>query len=119
MSDLVWILCKVIERGQLCEVNWWDMQGMKIGVMRQVIDMSNANAGVMQLFSDALKNLTNAGRVYAISRLFVIPGEYDFPCHSFAEPGLYVSHCRGNCCLLASLYSTVRALFECMLWTSL
>ena len=37
------------------------MQGMKVGVMRQTIDPSSADAGVLQLFANALHHLTNAG----------------------------------------------------------
>ena len=37
------------------------MQGMKVGVMRQTLDMSTADPGVMQLFQQALLDLASAG----------------------------------------------------------
>ena len=37
------------------------LQGARIGVMRETIDMSSANVEVMQLFSDALANMSSLG----------------------------------------------------------
>ena len=37
------------------------MQGVRVGVMRQTIDAATADAGVMDIFEQALGSLKNAG----------------------------------------------------------